>query len=63
MFCVYYSNKLSQEFNDDYTIHPRIFDGTLGKVKIIENNSYMTILFHEILNKSNEKNIFNIWKM
>ena len=63
IFSVYYSNQLSQEFDGEYTIHPRFYDGTLGSTKLINRNSYIKKLLFEIFTMSIENNKLNIWKM
>ena len=60
---VSYSNKLSQEFNANYTIHPMIYDGTLGKIKLINHHSYNFNVLINLINKNVRKNNFNIWRM
>jgi hypothetical protein len=64
-FCVYYSTQLSQEFDGDYTIHPRFYDGTLGKIKIINRHFYFNkaLFMFKIFNMSIENYESNIWNM
>jgi len=63
IFCIYYSNKLSEEFDGEYTIHPQIFDGTIINTKIINRHAYLTKYFSEILSNLVKHNNHRIWKM
>ena len=62
-FSVYYSKRLSQEFNDDYNIHPRMYDGTLSMVRLIDHHSYSMKILSKIYTMPIENNDLNIWKM
>jgi len=59
---VYYTKKLSKEYDEDYTIYPRMYDGTFGITKIINKHSYYTTFIKEILSFTAD-NRYNIWKM
>ena len=37
---IYYSKQLSEKFNQDYTIHPCLYDGCKGFVKIINHHTF-----------------------
>jgi len=37
-----YSQQLSDELGGNYTVHPRVFDGTLGLMKLINRHQYLT---------------------
>jgi hypothetical protein len=63
LFSVYYSNKLSQEFNGDYTIHPQMYDGNLKMTRIINRHHYMQKLLYELFTIPVEHDDVNIWKM
>jgi hypothetical protein len=59
---VYYTNKLSDEFGEDYTIYPQMYDGTLLITKIINKHSYRATFIMELLSlKTNNK--LNLWRM
>jgi hypothetical protein len=59
---VYYTNKLSDEFDEDYTIYPQMYDGTLLITKIINKHSYRATFIMELLSlKTNNK--LNLWRM
>ena len=59
---VYYTNKLSDEYDEDYTIYPQMYDGTLLITKIIDKHSFRATFIMELLSlKINNK--LNIWRM
>jgi len=67
-FSVYYSKQLSQYYEGDYTIHPRMYDGCLGMTRIIDHHQYVQTflykMFPSIIENSNVNNINNrTWKM
>jgi len=59
---VYYTNKLSDEYDEDYTIYPQMYDGTLLITKIIDKHLFRATFIMELLSlKTNNK--LNIWRM
>jgi hypothetical protein len=62
-FSVYYSNKLSQEFDGDYTIHPQMYDGNLMRTRLINRHSYAKTFLNKIFTISLEHNDLKIWRM
>jgi hypothetical protein len=62
-FCVTYSKKLSHEFNGNYTIHPRIYDGNLRKIRLIDHHSYDINIIRNIISNNINIEDFKIWRM
>ena len=47
LFSVSYSEKLSQRYNESYTIHPQFYDGTFLRTRLINRHSYLKNVFAE----------------
>jgi hypothetical protein len=62
-FSLIYSKRLSNQFGEDYTIHPQMYDGIFGPTKIINNNIFNQKSLLQVLSKSIEKTKENIWSL
>ena len=60
---IYYTIQLSEEYNEDYTMHPKIYDGCFGPVKIIKRNSLTPVSFQQLLPFQTQHNSSKIWKL
>ena len=60
---IYYTKKLSEEYNEDYTMHPKIYDGCFGPVKIIKRNSLTPVSLQQLLPFQTQHNSSKIWKL
>jgi len=56
---IYYSKKLSEKFNKDYTIHPHLYDGCIGTVKIVRRHK----LFKPWSTMTNMPSNLRLWRM
>ncbi len=60
---IYYTTQLSEEYNEDYTMHPKIYDGCFGPVKIIKRNSLTPVTLKQLLPFQTQHNSSKIWKL
>ena len=60
---VYYTMQLSEEYDEDYTMHPNIYDGCFGPVKIIKHNSLTPVSLKQLLPFQTRHNSSKIWKL
>ena len=60
---IYYTEQLSEEFNDDYTMHPTIYDGCFGPVKIIKNLFLRSFSFGQIIPSQIQNKSLKIWEL
>ena len=63
LFSVSYSQKLSKQYNESYTIHPQIYDGTLTRTRLINHHSYFNNVFSKFiysLSFSKENSVFRM---
>lgn len=60
---IYYTEQLSEEFNDDYTMHPKIYDGCFGPVKIIKHLFLRPVSFGQLISSQIQNNPSKIWEL
>jgi len=60
---VYYSHQLTLEFDEASIIHPQMYDGTIGRTKLIDHHSYTKKFLNELFTMSIEHDDLGIWKM
>jgi hypothetical protein len=60
---VSYSHKLSKEYEKDYMVHPMLYDGTLGKTKLIQHHPFMDPWVLSLLNRPLDKEKLTLWRM
>jgi hypothetical protein len=63
LFTQYYGNKISDEYNSDYTIDPQFYDGTLGPTRVIKRHTYLKQVTDLIKPLFFSHDNLNIWKM
>lgn len=64
LFTVLYSNRISEEYEEDYIVHPQMYDGTSGLTKLIWKHSYFKKFYYNVLfDISITNNEKNIWRM
>jgi hypothetical protein len=59
---IIYIRKLNKEFGKNYSMTPRIYDGTLGKVKILERHFYTPFSVYEIFSTGIKDKQLKIWE-
>jgi Caspase domain len=60
---VFYSHRLTLEFDEASIVHPQMYDGTIGRTKLIDHHSYIKKFLNELFTMSIEYDDLRIWKM
>jgi len=53
---IYYTEQLSEEYNRDYTMHPKIYDGCFGRVKMIKRLFLKPVSFVQLIHSKIQNN-------
>lgn len=63
IFTLYYSDKISDEYGEDYHIYPQMYDGSISPTRIIRKHAFvkqLTSLFKIFMSGNN---YVNVWEM
>lgn len=63
IFVQLYGRKLSNEYGDDYIVHPQLYDGTQGRTRLMYRTTFGSSIMNSLmkLNMISNNNIF--WRM
>ena len=60
---LYYGNKLSKQYGENYIIHPQLSDGTSGMTRVILKHSYLLNIYRMLNVLTDEDTSNSIWRM
>lgn len=67
-FTIKYSEQISEQLDGNYTVHPRVYDGTVGLMKLLNRHQYLTqsvekLFLESFFKLSNHSFLRSIWKL
>lgn len=63
MFSAYYSNKLAEQYGEEYRIHPQISDGSRGMTRVILKHSYARNIYQMMQAFLHESANNRLWRL
>ena len=63
VFSTYYSNKLAEQYGEEYRIHPQISDGSQGMTRLIFKHSYVRSIYQMMQAFLHESANNRLWRL
>jgi len=63
IFTWYYGKKLSEKYEEEYAIHPQLYDGSFGRTLVIYKHSYIKNIINMMVTISSFSGRTKFWRM